>query len=103
MAEEKASKATPARDWLTVPEVAERLGMATATIYVILASRQLGHRKVGPNKGRYQVTEAHLAAYLLSCEQPAQAEETEEPAKMSMAEIRRKGLRCDGKPFHYQW
>lgn len=53
---------------MTVAQASTRLGLAQSSVRQLLASRRLGHYRIGPNGGRIDITEAQLDAYLASCE-----------------------------------
>jgi excisionase family DNA binding protein len=92
------------RSWLTVPEAAERLGLGVTAVYDLLRQRRLGCRRVGPNRGRYQITEEHVRAYLESCEVAPREEPAREAAPPAAPRAKVKpGLRFDGQPYCYEW
>jgi excisionase family DNA binding protein len=66
--------------FLTVPQVAARIGLGVDQTYRLLKLGKIKAYRVGLNRGRYRVTPAHVEAYLESCE-TSEAAPTSEPAK----------------------
>lgn len=59
-----ASKPTPSSPLLRVPEVADRLGLSTKTIWRLIDGGELHRHRIGR---AVRVSEEDLAAYLKSC------------------------------------
>jgi len=49
---------------LTVREAARRLGVKPGLVYSLIASKQLGHVRIGHGRGVLRVPEEALTAYL---------------------------------------
>ncbi len=56
---------------MSIYEAAERLGLSVTSVRQLVATRRIGHLRVGPNGGRIRFTPEHLSAYRDSCEVPA--------------------------------
>jgi excisionase family DNA binding protein len=54
---------------MTVAEAAEQIGLSADTVYDLCRLGVLGHRRVGPRRGRIQITAEHVAAYLQKAEE----------------------------------
>jgi excisionase family DNA binding protein len=48
---------------LTAKQAADRLGVATATIYSLCGSRRLKHQRIGVGRGVIRIQEEDLQAY----------------------------------------
>lgn len=55
---------------MNVREAANVLGVSTAAIYSLCASRQLGHRRRRKDGGTIDITQSHIDAYLKDTEVP---------------------------------
>jgi excisionase family DNA binding protein len=88
---------------MTVKEAAEELNLNPSTVYELCAKGRLGHRRIGLRKGsgRIEITEAHLSAYLESCEvRPDNgAGATRSPKRKTLTY----SGRPDGKPLELDW
>jgi excisionase family DNA binding protein len=86
---------------MTVAEAAREIGLSPDAVYDLCKRGQLGHRRIGPRRGRIDILPAHVAAYLASCEVPAG--ETRPARAVPRPPVRRKPshLRSDGKPFRF--
>jgi excisionase family DNA binding protein len=49
---------------LTVKQVAERLGVAPATVYSLCGGRKLKHQRIGLGRGVIRIREEDLAGYM---------------------------------------
>ena len=49
---------------LTVRQVAERMGVSAATVYLLCANRRLRHTRVGLGRGKIGITEEAVEEYL---------------------------------------
>lgn len=58
---------------MTVREAAEQLGLSETSLRLLVATKRIGHLRVGPSGGRIRFTPEHLAAYLDSCEVPVKS------------------------------
>lgn len=100
-------------EWHGVNEAAERIGVSANTVYALVAQRRLGHRRVGIHKGRgkIEVSDRHIAAFLESCEIPVvmehrtppnEAGKASQPARRAKpARSAQPELRSDGKPYRH--
>jgi excisionase family DNA binding protein len=81
---------------MTVAEAAEQIGLSVDTVYDLCRLGLLGHRRVGPRRGRIQVGEEHIAAYL----QKAERGGDDAPPEKTRTPVRKKARsgRPDGKP-----
>lgn len=50
--------------WLSVNQVAEELGLGRATIYALVASKELTCYRVGPNRGRLRFKPEDVESYI---------------------------------------
>jgi excisionase family DNA binding protein len=55
-------------DFLTVKQVAERLGVSNASVYRLIEAGQLSAHRIGVGRGTLRVSEAALESYLRSVE-----------------------------------
>lgn len=92
--------------WHTVKEAAPLLGVTEDMTYLLVASGRLAHRRVGlkPGRGRIQISDAGIAAFLEGCEIPAHDKpvaplggKPHRPRKFAAS------ARPDGKPMKYDW
>lgn len=88
-----------ASKWLTVRDVASRLGMDESSIYRLVARRQIGHVRIGPHRGKVRFTESDVLAYEANCRVPV-GEPPQEPVKRK---VRRcpVSVRPDGLPLQH--
>lgn len=56
---------------MTVREAAEQLGLSVTSLRQLVASKRIGHLRLGPSGGLIRFTPEHLSAYRDSCEVPA--------------------------------
>jgi excisionase family DNA binding protein len=82
---------------LDVKQVAERVGLSVDTVYDLCRLGLLGHRRVGPRRGKIQVGEEHIAAYLQKAEEGCGAP----PQKSAGRARRRASSRGDDGPFKH--
>jgi excisionase family DNA binding protein len=82
---------------MTVAEVAERIGLSPDAIYDLCRLGVLGHRRVGPRRGRIQITPEHVAAYLQKAEEGCGAP----PEKSAGRARKRASSRGDDAPFKH--
>lgn len=52
------------RNWLTVREVADHLGVAVTTVYGLCESRQIAHIRVGTGRGSIRIAQQALDDYI---------------------------------------
>lgn len=55
------------RQWLTIKQVAEQLGLSTDSVYALVAQGRLESYRVGPNGGRHRIKPAAVERYLEGC------------------------------------
>jgi excisionase family DNA binding protein len=84
---------------MTVIEAAEQIGLSPDTVYDLCRLGLLGHRRVGPRRGRIQITPEHVAAYLRKAEQGG-GEPTPRSTRPPVRKKVRSG-RPDGKPCRW--
>lgn len=67
---------------LTAKQAADRLGVATATIYSLCGSRRLKHQRIGVGRGVIRIREEDLQAYsdgaTVEAEEPVRGQEAED-------------------------
>ena len=85
-------------EWHDVQGAAPRIGLSVDAVYALVASRRLGHRRIGITKGRgkIQISDQHIADFLESCEMPVVMEHARPPKR---GETRRPQQRRARKPF----
>jgi hypothetical protein len=85
---------------LNVQEAAEQIGLSPDAIYDLCRLGVLGHRRVGPRRGRIQITPEHVAAYL----QKAERGGDDAPPEKTRPPVRKKARsgRPDGLPFRHE-
>lgn len=97
--------------WHSVQEAAGLIGLNVNSVYALVISRRIGHRRIGvrPGHGKIQISDENIAAYLASCEVPINMEYTL-PRRRAAAgagprvKIRPDDpptLRPDGKPMRH--
>lgn len=52
------------RNWLTVREVANHLGVAVTTVYGMCEARQITHIRVGTGRGSIRISQEALDDYI---------------------------------------
>lgn len=57
----------PRSHLLTVPQVAERLGVSPALVYQLVTQGRLACYRIGPRRGVIRFEESDVEAYLESC------------------------------------
>jgi excisionase family DNA binding protein len=82
---------------MTVAEAAEQIGLSADTIYDLCRLGVLGHRRVGPRRGRIQITAEHVAAYLQKAEEGCGVP----PQKSAGRARKRASSRGDDGPFKH--
>jgi excisionase family DNA binding protein len=82
---------------MTVAEAAEQIGLSVDAIYDLCRLGVLGHRRVGPRRGKIQITEEHVAAYLQKAEEGCGAP----PQKSAGRARRRASSRGDDEPLTF--
>jgi excisionase family DNA binding protein len=82
---------------MTVAEAAEQIGLSPDTVYDLCRLGVLGHRRVGPRRGRIQITAEHVAAYLQKAEEGCGAP----PQKSAGRARKRASSRGDDGPFKH--
>jgi excisionase family DNA binding protein len=82
---------------MTVAEAAEQIGLSADTVYDLCRLGVLGHRRVGPRRGRIQITAEHVAAYLQKAEEGCGAP----PEKSAGRARKRASSRGDDGPFKH--
>jgi excisionase family DNA binding protein len=82
---------------MTVSEAAELIGLSPDAIYDLCRLGVLGHRRVGPRRGRIQITAEHVAAYLQKAEEECGAL----PQKSAGRSRKRSSPRDDDAPFKH--
>jgi|GEM_PF-2800224 len=95
--------------WYSIKEAAPIIGLSEHSVYALIASRRLGHRRVGIHKGRgrIRISGQHIEAFLESCEVPIRMEYVLPKAKATTPSVKRaRGdnrpcLRPDGSPLKY--
>ena len=87
--------------WYSVREAAGLLSLSVDTTYALVASARIAHRRIGPRRGKVQISDAAIEAYLQSCEVPV-AREADPPAPVARRRMpARSGMRFDGKPYRF--
>jgi excisionase family DNA binding protein len=66
---------------LTVPQVAEFLGISTDSVYQLVADRKIEFLRVGPGRGKIQFRPEAVTDYLDRCTIPAKAQGVTQPPK----------------------
>jgi excisionase family DNA binding protein len=86
------------REWLTIAEAANELGLSVGTVYDLCNGGQLGHTRVGPKSGRIRITREDCEAYLRSCRvEPGETH----PTKTITKPARVPAGRPDGLPYRH--
>lgn len=65
---------TMSRDFMTVSEAAEHIGMNARTLYALVGAKKIAHSRLGPSGGMIRISRADLDAYLDSCRVEAAGE-----------------------------
>lgn len=96
-------------NWHTPREAAPLIGVSAEMVYLLCSSGRLAHRRVGikPGRGKIQISDADIAAYLESCRVPVAPQGQAGTAPATGAKKRPKTCaisgRPDGKPIKYEW
>jgi excisionase family DNA binding protein len=84
---------------MTVSEAAKEIGLSADAVYDLCRSGALGHRRIGPNRGRIVILPGHVAAYLAASEVSRGVEGPPAQAQKVRSAVRE--CRPDGKPFRF--
>ena len=68
-------------NWYSPKDAAPLLGLAIASVRRLLASGELGCRRIGPRRGRIQISDAHISDYLARAEVEGYSPRVPLPAK----------------------
>lgn len=88
-------------NWHSVREAAPIIGLNVDNIYALIATKRLGHRRVGVRKGsgKIQISDDHIAAFLKSCEVEVGMEHAKPPKVTSRATAKPTRARGDHRPI----
>lgn len=89
--------------WYSVKEAAPLIGVNKDTVYDLIASRRLGHRRVGRQRGRgkIQICDQNIEDFLKSCEIPAAMGYSPKPKRAYPKTFAPGTRRPDGKPMEF--
>lgn len=54
-------------EWLTVKQVADRLGLSADSVYVLIGQGRIESHRVGPSGGRHRIRPEAVDEYLSGC------------------------------------